>query len=617
MFRYIIAVGDPKSASDCEKIKDLRRRLQNCSEIWQASLDAPAIHVAYVPESQSSNSAIALADGRGVILGSLYRSPERAHTNPPRSIRSLGRKESEDIVDSRGRSLVRDYWGYYVAVLHYPEKSFCLVMRSPVSPLACFQANRGRSTMFFSRLDDFAALELMPLSINWDCVTAQVAGGDYLTNETAIKEITSVECGECVECRPDGWFKHTYWDPRSFLQERSVESFSDATQTIRNATEYCVNALSSPRSRILVTLSGGLDSSIVLSSLARSPHRPGITAVNYNSRGFGDERRFARSMTRMVNCKLVERVRNPSLDLRRIDECNRTARPVLNFSALDTEMRNIALAGELQASAIFNGELGDNVFGSHPSPGVLVECVRHLGLDRRCLSVAMDYAMLRKQSIWRTLAAARDEYRSVGRNPDFSSTFEVRRHYGEATVRSLMLASPEAEERYRIMGDRFVHSWFKRSRLIAPGAHALLYGLIKVTSTSYHSPFSKTFDPPQVSPLISQPLVEAALRIPGYLHCKDGQDRPVARAAFADVLATEVLQRGLGKGGPTLWTRDVVENNREYLRGYLLNGVLVREGLVDRKKLGAVLSARIVKSTVMAGDIIAKLYIEAWLRKWH
>jgi asparagine synthase (glutamine-hydrolysing) len=617
MFRYIVAIGDPKSAFDCNLIKDLRGRLQNSSENWQTVLDAPAIHATYVPESQSSNSAIGLADGCGVIFGSLHRSPDRAHTNPPRSIRSLSRKESEDIVVSGGRSLVRDYWGYYVAVLFCPQNSCCLVMRSPVSPLACFQANLGSSTVFFSYLDDFAALDLMALSINWDCITAQVAGGDYLTSETAIKEITSIECGECVECGPNGRLNHTYWDPRSFLQERFPEVFSDATQTIRNATEYCVNALSSPYSHILVTLSGGLDSSIVLSSLSRSPHRPAITAVNYNSRGTGDERRFARSMTRMVNCKLVERARNQSLDLRRIDECNRTARPILNFSAPDTETRNIALAQELQASAIFNGELGDNIFGSHPSPGALVECVRHLGLGRRCLSVAIDYAMLKKQSIWRTLTAARDEYRSVARNPDFSSEFEVRRRYGEAAVRSLMLASSEAEEHSRTMADRFVHPWFKSSRFIAPGAHALLFGLIKVTSTSYHSPFSKTFDPPQVSPLVSQPLVEAALRIPGYLHCKNGLDRPVARAAFADVLATEVLQRGLGKGGPTLWTKDIVENNREFLHEYLLNGVLVRERLVDRSKLEAVLSPRMAKSTVMVGDVIAKLYIEAWLRKWH
>jgi asparagine synthase (glutamine-hydrolysing) len=613
MFRYIIAFGNPKSASACEQIEELRRRVRGCSEVWQTALDAPATHVAYVPDSHPSSSAVALADNRGVILGSLYRSLNRS----PKRIGSLSRQDSEDIVDSRGRSLVRNYWGYYVAVLLYPKNSCCLVMRSPVSPLACFRVNLGSSTVFFSHLDDFAALELVPLSINWDCVTAQVAGGDYLTSETSIKEITSMECGECVECSPDGRLNHIYWDPRSFLQERSIVDFLDAAETIRNTTEYCVNALSAPHSHVLVTLSGGLDSSIVLSSLSRSPHGPTITAVNYNSRGTGDERRFARSMARAVNCKLVERVRNQSLDLRRIDECNRTVRPVLNFSAPDTEARNMTLARELQASAIFNGELGDNVFGSRPGPGALIECIRHLGFGRRSLAVAMDYAMLKRQSIWQTLASVRDEYRSVGRNPNFNSTVEVRRHYGESGARSLMLASSEAEEHSRTMGDRFVHPWLMKSRLIAPGAHALLFGLITVNSTSYHSPFSTLSDPPIVSPLASQPLVEAALRIPAYLHCKNGRDRPIARYAFHDVISTDVLRRGLGKGGPTLWVKDVVENNYDFLTEYLLNGILVRERLIDTHKLEAMLSSRIAKSTVVASEIFAKLYIEAWLRKWH
>jgi asparagine synthase (glutamine-hydrolysing) len=617
MFRYIIAIGNPKSASDCEQIEDLRRCVQSWPETWQSALDAPAMHVAYVPDSSGSGSAVALADNRGIVLGSLYRTRERFHPDPPRKIGYIPRQESEDIVDSRGRSLMHEYWGYYVAALLYPAQSCSLVMRSPVSPLACFHANLGSLTLFFCHLDDFAALELMPLSINWDSVTAQVAGGDYLTGETAIKNITSMECGECLECRPDGRSKHTYWDPRSFLRDRSLVEFSDAAQTIRNTTEYCVNALSSPHRHVLVTLSGGLDSSIVLSSLSRSPHGPTITAVNYNSRGTGDERRFARSAARTVNCKLVERVRNQALDLRRIDECNRTVRPVLNFSAPDTEARNVALARELQASAIFNGELGDNVFGSHPGPGALIECIRHLGLGRRGLSVATDYAMLKRESLWRTLASVRDEHRSVAQNPNFNSTMEMRRHYGEARARSMMLASSEAEEHSRAMGDRFVHPWLRESRLIAPGAHSLLFGLITVTSTTYHSPFSAPSDPPMVSPLVSQPLVEAALCIPAYLHCKNGQDRSIARFAFRDALPTEVIQRGLGKGGPTLWVKDVVENNCEFLREYLLSGILVRERLIDRQKLQAMLSPRIAKSTVIASEIFAKLYIEAWLRKWH
>jgi asparagine synthase (glutamine-hydrolysing) len=101
------------------------------------------------------------------------------------------------------------------------------------------------------------------------------------------------------------------------------------------------------------------------------------------------------------------------------------------------------------------------------------------------------------------------------------------------------------------------------------------------------------------------------------LHCKSAQDRAVARTAFANALPTEILNRGLGKGGPDLWAKDVVENNSQFLREFLLEGILARQGLLDRTKLEAVLSPRIAKSSAIVGDIFAKLYIEAWLRKFQ
>ena len=322
-------------------------------------------------------------------------------------------------------------------------------------------------------------------------------------------------------------------------------------------------------------------------------------------------------MAATVNCRLVERPRNYLLDLRRFLDCNRTARPVLNFSAPDVEMRNIELARELMASAIFDGELGDNIFGSYPSPGALVECFGHSGFGRQFLDVAVDYAMLTRQSLWRTLALTRREALSASADPDFSASAEIRRLLGADRARSVILASKEAEERHNNMADRFLHPWFRQSRRIAPGSQALLFGLITVTSTTYHSPFSGPDDPTRISPLVSQPLLETALRMPAYLHCRFAQDRPVARAAFADVLPTEIQQRGLGKGGPGLWIKEVIDNNVGFLREFLLDGVLVRRRLIDRRKLETVLAPRIAKSTVVAGDIFAKLYIEAWLRAWQ
>jgi asparagine synthase (glutamine-hydrolysing) len=617
MFRYLIVVGDPRNESDVAAINEVRRRLHQSSIAWQSAVDRPGFYAAYVANESSADFALELHDQRGVIFGKLYPTPDLSGAATPKIVRSVSRDESEEIVRSMGRTLISRYWGHYVVALHYPEKLSALVMRSPVSPLACFHMRLETLSVFFSYFEDCAALRLTAFSVNWDSITAQVIGGDYLTHETAIKEVDAVECGESVECLRGDCIKRVYWNPQTFLADRSLGSFSEATRAIRDSVDYCANAFSIEHHHILVCLSGGLDSSIVLSGLARSSHKPTLTAVNYHSRGCGDERLHARRMAGSVKCRLVEHARNDQLDLRRFYECNLTIRPVLNFSAPDAEARNTALARELNATAIFDGELGDNVFGRNPDPGALLECIRRNGFGRRYLSVAMDYAMMSRQSFWRTLALTRREALSVAEFGDFSALRKLQGYYGLEAASSLMLASAEAERHHASMAERFLHPWLKQLRRLAPDSHKLLFGLIAVTSPARHSPFGRPDDPPQVSPLISQPVVEAALKIPGYLHCRSAQDRAVARTAFADVLPTEILNRGSGKGGPDLWAKDVVERNTEFLREFLLDGVLVRRGLLDRTKVDSALSPRIAKSTAMVGDIFAKLYIEAWVHRFQ
>jgi asparagine synthase (glutamine-hydrolysing) len=321
-------------------------------------------------------------------------------------------------------------------------------------------------------------------------------------------------------------------------------------------------------------------------------------------------------MAEIVGCRLIERPRNDTLDLQCIQDCNWTARPVLNFSALDTESRNIALARELGASAIFDGEMGDNVFGSHAGVGALVECFLRHPLSPRLPAAIANYSILSRQSLWRTMRLAFREYNGLSNHPHFTASHEVQRWYTAEAVRSMTLASDDAHDHYKRTAHRFLHPWLRDARRLAPGSHLLLYGLIVATSTAHHSPFARPDDPPRISPLVSQPLVETALRIPAYLHFSNAENRAVARSAFADRLPPMVLQRGTGKGGPDLWAKDVIERNWEFLREYFLDGILVQRGLLDRRKVEAVLSPRIEKSTAILSDVFTKLYIEAWLRKW-
>lgn len=615
MFRYLVAFSNSKNAEDKSILNKVRHRLATSPDKWHDVFSQPNLVAVYTPQP-SENAVAMLQDSRGAVFGPLYATPRAPEEDSsPRQLKTLSSAQSITIIRSRGRSLISEFWGHYVAVIRYPETASIVVVRSPASPLPCFHFKVGTVSIFFSCIEDCLMLGVRDFSINWDSITAQVVGGDYLTDETGINDIRNLNCGEAISCASTGETIEAYWDPIALLANRKAQSFADAASNVRKTTEYCVHALASSHSGILVSLSGGLDSSIVLSALSRSPHRPSIVATNYYSRGCGDERRFARLMARSARCAILEQSRNDRLDLHGIIDCNFTLQPVLNFSAPDTEARTIAQARQHEATAIFNGELGDNVFGNSPKPGALIECLRLHGVGSTFLRAMLNYSMLTRQSLWRSLGLLRREYELLSVQPNFSASAEISKRYGKDKAQSMMLASFAAGEEHREMADRFLHPWLQRSRRLAPGSHMLMYGLIVVTSTAYHSPFSHAGDPPHISPFISQPLVEIALQTPAHLHFQSGLDRAIARSAFSDVLPAAILQRGLGKGGPNLWAKDVVDCNTAFLREFLLDGILVQRNLVDRVKVESALSATIEKSTSIVGDIFAKIYIESWLRK--
>ncbi len=56
--------------------------------------------------------------------------------------------------------------------------------------------------------------------------------------------------------------------------------------------------------------------------------------------------------------------------------------------------------------------------------------------------------------------------------------------------------------------------------------------------------------------------------------------------------------------------------NRNYLRQLLLDGVLVREGLLDRAALEETFSERPSKNQVSPVEIMRHMEVEMWARAW-
>jgi asparagine synthase (glutamine-hydrolysing) len=614
MFRYLAFVWNGDDPQDCHTAAMMRQRLTTTFPSWGAVFDQPGLYVSCPRTRSGTDRVYALGDNGGVILGTLFRRREMRQVDGG-ALSSIGADGTDRSLQCDGKRIFQEFWGSYVLFLKNAAKRSACAIRAPMSFLACFHSTFKGVHLFFSMVEDCVSLGLLRFTINWDSIRAQSSYGDYLTHETAINEIATIECGECLEVTEKCTSRKTYWSPCAVARSGGIDEFDDAVLTLRRTTQACVDAWAAGHDSILHTLSGGLDSSIVLSCLTRSPTQPKVTCVTDHSRHpVGDERRFARSMAQTAGVPLIERERNPLVDLSVFLTCARTARPVLNFSACHSHFANVKQARELGASAIFNGELGDNVFGSATGHAAVSDYFKRHGLGPGLVSVGLDVAHAAGVSLWNALHVGVRDALKESRAEFWSSHLYAKRvlHY---SVAEKGLVSASAQEAYQKDLGRLIHPWLRDIQGVPLGKFSLIYSLIVITSTAYHAPFSDPDDPSFVAPLASQPLVESALHIASYLNVKDGADRAAAREAFASRLSEPVLRRR-GKGGPDYWIRDIVSRNKDFLRETLLGGVLVKEGVLDAGKIEAVLSGEVSKSMAAVSDVIVQLYIEAWLRRW-
>jgi asparagine synthase (glutamine-hydrolysing) len=120
---------------------------------------------------------------------------------------------------------------------------------------------------------------------------------------------------------------------------------------------------------------------------------------------------------------------------------------------------------------------------------------------------------------------------------------------------------------------------------------------------------------PSIHPLISQPVVELCLRIPTYVLLNGGVSRGLAREAFKDILPKEVYGR-VSKGTGSTAQQQFISHNMPLIRERLLDGILVREGILDKRKLESFLVPDQKFLTVLPSQVSDYVVVEGWLSGW-
>jgi asparagine synthase (glutamine-hydrolysing) len=310
MFSYLALIWNPANPAHVEAARTLKQRLIATSREWQLAANTSGLLVVCRGSRSGSVRPHPLHQNAGVVLGTLFHRSSMTPGDAPRKA-VLGPAETKSIVTSAGRELVTAYWGQYVAFITGAAAGKRWVLKDPAGGLPCYCTTFEGVQIFFSRLQDCLTLGLPRFTIDWGFMTTRVAAGPTRQPRTALREVRRVDSGECVEISGEQISRRYYWDPREIARSNPVEDASEAAALLRDTVKACVHAWASCYESLVLRLSGGLDSSIVLGCLKSAPSRPRIVSVVYyvpQTTG-ADERAFARLAAADAKCELVEQDR--------------------------------------------------------------------------------------------------------------------------------------------------------------------------------------------------------------------------------------------------------------------------------------------------------------------
>jgi asparagine synthase (glutamine-hydrolysing) len=604
VYRYLALIWNPADPEKSATARSLLERLSAGPASWQRGLDEDGVVVLHAGLNEGASETRVLEAEAGVVLGRIFsrEMPDSAPGARP----SFDAAETAAIVATGGKRLFEQYWGRYVGIVRSARSGEVWVLRDPLGQMPCMLAVFRGVSIVFSDLEDCLRLGCLKFTVNWSYVTGLLANSGMMTRATALNEVSDIQLGERVRFCGDTLQRSIEWHPFEIARTDQIVEVEEAARQLRATTRACIHAWASCYSGLIHNLSGGLDSSIVLACLKDAPTRPALTCLNYYGTGPSeDERPYARLVAQHLGAELVESRLDPAdVRLERITTLRRSARPWYYMYELEHGELETGLAAQNGANGLFSGSGGDGIFYQARAELAVADYFFDHGWGAGLLHTAVDAAQVSHKSIWPLLAKAVRARLLPKRFDPVTASGRPERTLVNAEVR--LAAARNAE---------FDHPWFTRrsTRGVPPG---ILWHVSTVSvPPAYYTSFGPETTPERTMPLLSQPLVEVCLRMPSYLLIRTGRDRAIARKAFASELPETTIKR-TAKGRVDQYVRNIVDANLEFLREFLLDGILVRKGLLNRGNLELYLTKERSPADFQYSEILHEhLCVEAWLRR--
>lgn len=521
----------------------------------------------------------------GCILGWLF------HRNgPARQLEGLSADEAAAIVSSDGNVMMTTFWGGYVAGIAGPASAS--VVREPSGMLPCYFANCGDFVLFASDADILVAAGVA-IDIDHEEIGRQLYRAFVPSPSTALRDIHELLPGFALRVPIEMGDQEPCWSPWHHVIDRG-DTPDRAAERLKRIVSHCVHAWASTRGRLLLSVSGGLDSSILAACLARAG-KDTVCLTMFADDPAGDERIFARALCDHLGLQMIER---PYL-LEDIDITEPLAphlpRPRDRTQANAYERVHLNVAAEIGADFFMTGNGGDNVFGYSQSAAPVADRYLTAGIGREMFRSLLDVCRQTGCSFFDALGQAWRLARGSPAHRVRPNPLFLHPHF---------VGGLDTTELH--------HPWLDAPVGALPGKAVHISSILRVqpnleASRGYHLPV--------LSPLMSQPVVQSCLEIPSWDWRAGGRDRSLARRAFAADLPHALLNRRV-KGTPSRFAARLLDHFRGAIRERLLGGRLAAHRIIDAVAVEQVLAGDRPVPDLERVRILEFVNAESWIEHW-
>lgn len=492
------------------------------------------------------------------------------------------------------RTLTTDGWGRYIALPISERGEVCGVFRDPSGSLDAFVISFPDLTIITSEPHAWLLPHLRPaLSIDWPRVGDMVADTTVVSGRSALAGAIAVTPGTYHPLDP-AEPATTLWHPGLIPRHRH-RTIKSAQRELADVIDRTVAVLSDGEGRLVVEVSGGLDSAIIAASVGALKRAEPPTLINYfGPHAEADERGFALEVAAMSGVPLTTVARPAPTGVALGWTQDRLSfRPGFLRLDSDYDRAQAELARSVEADAVLTGKGGDAVLFQHATPLVFADLWQNHPVRAPFDPALVQVARWCRISVWEVLAVAR--------------------RANTRAVPERLAGRPPLAFANRELAAQTCHPWLEDIRDTPPAKQIQIAAF--ASNLGLHGPSPQTDVVGVRHPLLMQPVLATALALPTYVLTQGGRDRGLARQAFAGRIPARIQTRRT-KGGLAHYFADAIVEGLDQLRTFLLDGHLAQQGLLDRDKLDRALSADTLVWSALYGDIMLLTMIEAWCRRW-